>query len=77
MKLDKSSSTLGAYINDLIDCDRDGSVMVELDPGDYYLIIEMDWKCNFTRDMVVNFYGQHPVSLIEDTQKLDIGSLFN
>ena len=65
------------YINDLIDCDRDGTLRVELDPGDYYLIIEMDWKCNFTRDLVVNFYGQHPVNLIEDTKPLDMASLFN
>lgn len=49
LRIDKATSTLGAYVNDLMDCDRDGSVRVELDPGDYYLVIEMDWKCNFTR----------------------------
>ena len=68
LKIDKATNTLGAYVNDFIDCDRDGTVRVELDPGDYYLIIEMDWKCNFTRNLVVNFYGQHPVSLAEDVK---------
>jgi len=77
LKFDKGTSTLGMYINDLIDCDRDGTLKVELDPGDYYLIIEMDWKCSFTRELVVNFYGQHPVTLIEDKSSLDMNSLFN
>ncbi len=67
MRIDKGSNTLMSYINDFLDCDRDGSVKVELDPGDYYLIIEVDWKCNFTRNLVVNFYGQHPVALFEDS----------
>jgi len=65
LKIDKSVNQLGSYINDFIDCDRDGTVKVDLDPGDYYLAIEVDWKCNYTRNMVVNFYGQHPVSLAE------------
>lgn len=39
LKFDKGTSTLGAYVNDFIDCDRDGTVRVELDPGDYYLVI--------------------------------------
>ena len=77
MKIDKQTSTLSQYINDFIDCDRDGSVRVELDPGDYYLAIEVDWKSTFTRDMVVNFYGQHPVALVEDSNKLDIETLFD
>ena len=77
MKIDKATNNLTSYINDFLDCDRDGSVKVELDPGDYYLIIEMDWKCNFTRNVVVNFYGQHPVAMVEDKEELDINSLFN
>ena len=68
LKVDKASNTLGAYINDFIDSDRDGTVKVELDPGDYYLIVEMDWKCNFSRSVAVNFYGQHPVALVVDTE---------
>jgi len=50
---------------------------VELDPGDYYCIIEMDWKCNFTRDLVLNFYGQQSVNLVEDSKPLDINAIFN
>lgn len=46
-----------------MDCDRDATFFVQLDPADYYIIVEMDWKCNFTREAVLNFYGQHPVAL--------------
>lgn len=28
LRIDKPTSTLGAYINDFIDCDRDGSIRV-------------------------------------------------
>jgi hypothetical protein len=77
LKFDKATGTLGGYVNDIMDCDRDGTLRVELDPGDYYLLVEMDWKCNFSRKVVVNFYGQHPVALTEDTAPLDIPSLFN
>jgi hypothetical protein len=77
LKIDKASQTLGTYVADFIDCDRDGTVRVELDPGDYYLAIEVDWKSTFTRDLVVNFYGQHPVGLMEDSARLDIDSVFN
>lgn len=37
----------------------------------------MDWKSNLTRDVVLNFYGQHPVNLIEDKQPPNIQQLFN
>lgn len=47
-----------------MDCDRDSTLYVQLDPAEYYVIIEIDWKCNFTRDVVINFYGQHPVNLV-------------
>ena len=67
LKIDKSTNQLGVYLNDFIDCDRDGTVRVELDPGEYYLAIEIDWKCGYTRDIVVNYYGQHPVNLVVDT----------
>jgi hypothetical protein len=77
LKLEKAGGTLSGYVNDFIDCDRDGSVRVELDPGDYYLLVEMDWKCNFSRSVVLNYYGQHPVGLVEDTESLDIPALFN
>lgn len=77
LKIDKSTNQLGTYINDFIDCDRDGTVRVELDPGDYYLVIEVDWKCSYTRNIVVNFYGQHPVNFSEDATPLDINNLFN
>ena len=60
-----------------MDCDRDASIKVELDPGDYYLLIQMDWKCSFSRKLVVNFYGQHPVSMVEDKEIFDMNSLFN
>lgn len=63
MKIDKVSNNLSKYISDFIDCDRDGTVRVELDPGDYYLAVEVDWKSSHSRSLVVNFYGQHPVAL--------------
>ncbi len=37
----------------------------------------MDWKCNFTRDAVINFYGQHFVSMMEDTDVMTPKELFN
>lgn len=77
LKIDKFTNQLGTYINDFIDCDRDGTVRVELDPGEYYLVIEVDWKCSFSRSLVVNYYGQHPVNLVEDATKLEMSSLFN
>lgn len=77
LKIDKATNNLGVYLNDFIDCDRDGTVRVELDPGDYYLVIEIDWKCSYTRDIVVNFYGQHPVNFVEDPATLDMNSIFN
>ena len=64
LKIDKQSGHLNKYISDFVDCDRDGTVKVELDPGDYYIVTEVDWKGSFTRDIVVNFYGQHPVALV-------------
>jgi len=74
LKIDKATNTLTRYINDFVDCDRDGTVNVELDPGDYYILTEIDWKCNFNRQVsmylrqvVLNFYGQHPVAFIEDS----------
>ena len=77
MKIDKGSKTLSKYINDTMDCDRDASIYVELDPGDYYVIVEIDWKGNFTRDIALNFYGQHPVGLTEDKNPPTIQQLFN
>jgi hypothetical protein len=77
LKIDKVTNTLSKYIADLIDCDRDGTIKVELDPGDYYLIIEMDWKSAFSRDLTISYYGQHPVNFIEDHDNLEIEHLFN
>jgi hypothetical protein len=37
----------------------------------------MDWKCNLTRNTVLNFYGQHPVAFIEDKNPPNISQLFN
>lgn len=53
-----------------MDCDRDATVTLELDPGNYYIVIEVDWKHKYTRNMVLNFYGQHPVNMIEDTEPI-------
>lgn len=77
LQLDKSTKTLSKYINDVVDCDHDANVYLELDPGEYYVLVEVDWKCNFTRDMVLNFYGQQPVSLIEDPEQPDSQHIFN
>lgn len=77
LKIDKYTNQLGTYLNDFIDCDRDGTVRVELDPGEYYLAIEVDWKCSFSRHLVVNYYGQHPVNLTQDSAQLEMNALFN
>lgn len=60
-----------------MDCDRDSSLYVQLDPAEYYVIIEIDWKSNYTRDVVINFYGQHPVNLVEDKTPPNMQQLFN
>ena len=39
MQIDKSTKTLSKYISDTMDSDHDASIYVELDPGDYYIII--------------------------------------
>lgn len=75
--MDKATRTLTKYVNDIMDCDRDASFYVQLDPADYYIIVEMDWKTTLTRDVVLNFYGQHPVNLIEDQNPPNIQQLFN
>lgn len=58
IRMDSFGKTLHQYVNDIFDCDQNVSVKVELDPGDYYILIEVDWKCSFTRDIVLNFYGE-------------------
>ena len=77
LQFDKASKTLTKYINDIIDCDHDATLEVSLDPGDYYLAIEVDWKCNFTREMAINFYGQHPVQMTEDAEVKNVETLFH
>ena len=37
----------------------------------------MDWKGEFTRDAVLNFYGQHSVNFIEDKNPLEMEELFH
>lgn len=66
LQIDKATKTLTRYVNDIMDCDRDASFYVQLDPADYYIIVEIDWKNKLNRDVVLNFYGQHPVALLED-----------
>ena len=39
MKIDKATKNMTKYINDTMDCDRDASIYVELEPGDYYVIV--------------------------------------
>ena len=39
LKIDKGTKTLSRYVNDVLDCDRDTSIYVELDPGDYYVVV--------------------------------------
>lgn len=60
-----------------MDCDRDAMMPLNLEAGDYYIIVEVDWKVNFTRDMVLNFYGKQSVLLVEDKKELNIEQLFN
>lgn len=37
----------------------------------------MDWKCNFTRDVALNFYGQHFIGMAEDPDVITPKKLFN
>lgn len=39
LQIDKASRQLSKYINDVIDCDHDASIYLELDPGEYYVIV--------------------------------------
>lgn len=64
MEIDKTTKTLSKYIGDVMDSDHDASIYVELDPGDYYIIVEVDWNSDFTRTLALNFYGQNPAFLI-------------
>lgn len=64
MQLNKSSRTLERYISDAFDCDKDTSMHLKLNPGEYYIFIEVDWKSEFSREVTLNFYGQNSVSLI-------------
>lgn len=77
LKIDKSSGTIGTYISDHLDCDKDATLKVELDPGDYFLLLEIGWNCGHTRNVVVNFYGQHPLGLVEDKEEFDPSALFD
>jgi hypothetical protein len=58
MQLNKGTKTLHRFIGDAVDCDHDASIYLELDPGEYYVIVEVDWKCDLTREVVLNFYGK-------------------
>lgn len=77
LQIDKATKTLSKYITDIMDSDHDASVYVELEPGDYYIIVQVDWNSDFTRTMALNFYGQHPVALVQDTKPPNIQQLFN
>ena len=48
---------------------------VELDPGSYYLLIEMNWSCSNTREAVINTYGDQSVNMIEGEEKINIEGL--
>jgi hypothetical protein len=37
----------------------------------------MDWKGSFTRDVTLNFYGQHFVGMVEDNDVMTPKELFN
>lgn len=77
LQIDKPTKTLSKYLSDTMDSDHDASIYLELDPGDYYIIVEVDWNSDFTRRMALNFYGQHPVFLVEDKNPPNIHQLFN
>ena len=76
MKVDRGSMKMEKYIGDFLDCDRDGDVEVTLEAGEYYLLVEMDWKANLSREVVVNYYGDQFVKFEEAPGKVDLNSLF-
>ena len=46
MKINRASMKMEKYVGSFLDCDRDGDLEVTLEAGDYYLLVEMDWKSN-------------------------------
>lgn len=42
----------------------------------YYLLVEMDWKCSFTRTASLSFYTEEAVDMREDPKMPSIDSIF-
>lgn len=51
------------------------SMEVELDPGSYYLLAEMNWSSSNAREIVINTYGDQAVNMIEGDEKISIEGL--
>lgn len=61
--MDKETQKPKSVITQKIDFDHYCSFPIELNPGLYYLIIEMDWTCSFARETVLNIYADKPINL--------------
>lgn len=66
MLMDKEKGKPKVVIEQKMDCDYYTTISVQLNLGIYYLLVEMDWNCSFTRQATVNFYADNPVNLVED-----------
>lgn len=67
MQMDKEKGKPKAVIEQKMDCDYYTTIPIEINPGIYYLLIEMDWNCGFTREVVINMYADNPVNMVEDS----------
>jgi hypothetical protein len=49
-----------------MDCDYCTRLSIDLHPGLYYLLVEIDWIYNLTRDVTINVYSANTVNMVED-----------
>jgi hypothetical protein len=47
-----------------MDCDYSTTLKIDLNPGLYYLLIELDWINNYTRDVIINIYANNTINMI-------------
>ena len=67
-EISKEDRFLVRYVTDYLDCTQNMSVELNLDPGVYYLAVESSWMSDQSRELVVSYYGQHGVVLLEDLE---------
>jgi hypothetical protein len=76
MQMDREKCKPTKVIKEAMDCDYYTTFPISLTTGLYYLFIEMDWSTDFSREVAVNFYGDHPINIVEDQNVPSPESLF-